>query len=80
MLRALSSLAALFPLLATAQTPAKLNRPAVGVFMIFDSAPGTAVDLMKTEVNQLLKPAGLALDWKLASENRGDQRFDGLVV
>jgi hypothetical protein len=75
-------LVVLLPLLAPAQAPPKsAPLPSVGVFMIFESVPGTAsVDLMKTEVNQLLQPAGLALDWRLASENRGDQPFAGLVV
>ncbi len=75
-------LAVLAPCLAAAQAPPKpAALPAVGVFMIFDSTPGSsAVDLMKTEANQLLQPAGLALDWRLASENHGDQPFAGLVV
>ena len=75
-------LAVLVPALLAAQAPPKsAPLPAVGVFMIFDSTPGTnAVDLMKSEVDQLLQPAGLALDWRLASENHGNQPFDGLVV
>jgi hypothetical protein len=70
------------PVLLAAQAPPKsVPLPAVGVFMIFDTAPGNkAVDLMKAEVDQLLGPTGLALNWRLASENRGDQSFDGLVV
>ncbi len=41
--------------------------------MIFESTPAAgAVNLMKSEVDQLLQPAGLALKWKLTSENRGN--------
>jgi len=75
-------LALLLPLAAAAQTPPNsAPLPSVGVFMIFDSRPGNeAIDLMKAEVNQLLQPAGLDLKWRLASENRGNQPFDDLVV
>jgi hypothetical protein len=34
---------------------------------------------MKKEVAELLKPSGLALDFRLAADNRGDQSFAGLV-
>jgi hypothetical protein len=53
--------------------------PSVGVFLDFDSVPGAAsVDVMKKEVNSLLK--GISLNWRLVSENHGDEPFNGLVV
>jgi hypothetical protein len=53
--------------------------PAVGVFLDFDSVPGTtSVDVMKKEVDSLLK--GVKLNWRLLSENHGNEPFAGLVV
>jgi hypothetical protein len=53
----------------------------VGVVMDFESAPGSAsVAAMEQEVNDLLKPSGISLDWQLAKENRGDRPFASLVV
>jgi hypothetical protein len=49
--------------------------------MDFESVPGpTAMAAMEQEVNELLKPSGIALDWRLAKENRGDHPFASLVV
>lgn len=49
--------------------------------MEFDSTPGAAsVEVMKKEVDDLLKPAGLSLDWRLIKENHGNEPFAGLVV
>ncbi|HLH17283.1 MAG TPA: hypothetical protein VKX45_08685 [Bryobacteraceae bacterium] len=63
------------------KTPTSRKTPSVGVFLDFDTAPGTVpMEMMKKEVDKILKPAGVALDWRLASENRGDQAFSGLVV
>jgi hypothetical protein len=60
--------------------PAK-NIPSVGVFLDFDSVPGSVpMDVMKKEVDKILKPSGLALDWRTTSENHGDEAFSGLVV
>ncbi len=82
--------AALSALLAFAQKPpdsqdpkppASKGKPSVGVFLDFDTAPGTVpMEMMKKEVDQILQPAGVALDWRLTSENHGDQAFSGLVV
>lgn len=80
-----------FPLLACALGPAlfvfaqsPVKSPvagSIGVFMDFESTPGAAsVDAMKKEVDELLKPSGVSLDWQLTSENRGDQAFADLVV
>jgi hypothetical protein len=53
--------------------------PAVGVFIDFDSVPGSAsVETMKKEVNSLLK--GVTLNWRLLKENHGNETFSGLVV
>lgn len=61
--------------------PVSKNIPSVGVFLDFDSVPGTVpVDVMKKEVDKILKPSGVALDWRMASENHGNEVFSGLVV
>jgi hypothetical protein len=61
--------------------PVSKNIPSVGVFLDFDSVPGAVpVDVMKREVDKILKPSGVALDWRLTSENHGDEVFNGLVV
>jgi hypothetical protein len=84
MVRALrvAALAAFSALLTFGQNPpASKNIPSVGVFLDFDSVPGAVpVDVMKKEVDKILKPSGVALDWRMASENHGDEVFSGLVV
>jgi len=71
-------------LLLSGQTLPKDNSsPSVGVFMDFDrdSAPGAdSLEVMKKEVEELLKPSGVSLNWRLAKENNGNQAFAGLVV
>jgi len=57
------------------------TKPSVGVYLDFDSAPGDiAVETMKREVEEILEPSGVTLDWRLAKENRGNEAFTGLVV
>ncbi len=64
---------------AFAQTQA-LPSP-VGIFLDFDAAPGAIpVEVMKQEVEGLLKEAGLALNWRLVSDNHGDQVFSRVVL
>jgi hypothetical protein len=71
----LAALAAFVVLSASAQTPT------VGVFLDFDTAPSKApVEVMKKEVEALLKNSGVTLDWRMAADHRGDESFDGLVV
>ncbi|HUK16983.1 MAG TPA: hypothetical protein VLW65_11250 [Bryobacteraceae bacterium] len=61
--------------------PLPAQQPRVGIFMDFERVPGpAAVAAMEQEVNQLLKPAGITLDWRLAKENRGNLSFASLVV
>ncbi len=49
--------------------------------MVFDSVPEIrAVEIMENEADDLLKPAGLSLAWRLAAENRDSETFAGLVV
>ncbi len=49
--------------------------------MDFDSVPGqAAMSAMEQEVDKLLKPSGISLDWRLTRENRGDRTFASLVV
>jgi len=53
----------------------------VAVFMDFESLPGpAAVAAMEQEVNNLLKPSGISLDWRLTRDNHGDRTFASLVV
>ncbi len=69
-------------ILAFAQTPPKSPvSPSIGVFMDFDSVPGAGwLTGMEDQVQELLKPAGMALDWGLVRDNRGRKAFAGLVV
>jgi hypothetical protein len=83
MIRVLTSAAAaaLSLQLAFAQNPAPKTVPSVGVFLDFDSVPGPVpMEAMKREVDAILKPSGVALNWRVASENRGEESFAGLVV
>jgi hypothetical protein len=84
MVRALrvAAVAAFSALVSFGQNPpASKNIPSVGVYLDFDSVPGAVpVDVMKNEVDKILKPSGVALDWRLTSENHGDEVFSGLVV
>jgi len=53
----------------------------VGVFLDFDSAPSrAAIEVMKHEVDHLLRPSGVSLNWRMAAENRGDESFASLVL
>jgi hypothetical protein len=71
--------AAISALVAQCQTP--VLHPSVGVFLDFDSVPGKlSLEVMKKEVDALLKPSGVSLDWRLSEENHGDESFAGLVV
>jgi hypothetical protein len=74
--------AALTALLSFGQTPpASKDIPSVGVYIDFDSVPASVpMDVMKHEVDKILKPSGVALDWRLTSQNHGDEVFAGLVV
>jgi hypothetical protein len=70
--------AACSALFAFCETPPKTS---VGVFLDFDSIPGKkSVEIMKKEVDLLLKPSGVSVDWRLAGENQGNESFGGLVV
>jgi hypothetical protein len=49
--------------------------------MDFERVPGpAAIAAMEQEVNELLKPSGIALEWRLTKDNRGDRTFSSLVV
>jgi len=62
----------LLPLLASAQT--------VGVVLDFDQVPGKVpVEVMKKEVDALLKASGITLDWRTAGGPNGGASFDDLV-
>jgi hypothetical protein len=58
-----------------------LTHPAVAVFMDFDSKPGdNSIAVMKREAEDLLKAAGIALDWKMVTGNQGKESSPGLVM
>jgi hypothetical protein len=49
--------------------------------MDFDAAPAnTAVDAMQREVDHIMRPAGLRVNWRHLGENRGTEAFNGVVV
>ena len=55
--------------------------PSVAVFMDFDTKPGAVpLAVMEKEAGDLLKSAGIALDWRLVRQNHGAEAFAGLVV
>src|SRR5947207_878549 len=55
--------------------------PTLAVYMDFDATPGvSALAIMQHEVDGLLKPAGIAVNWRLARENKGDEEYSRLVV
>ncbi|MBV8906736.1 MAG: hypothetical protein JOZ22_24100 [Acidobacteriia bacterium] len=55
--------------------------PAIAVFMDFDGKPlDLSLEEMKKEVEGLLKSSGVALSWRMLSENHGTDASPGLVV
>jgi hypothetical protein len=49
--------------------------------MEFESVPGgQSLTAMKREVDALLEPAGIKLNWRLSRENHGDEIFSRLVM
>jgi hypothetical protein len=74
-----SSLWAAFAALSVSCLTAQ--QPRVAVYMDFEKIPGTAaVSAMERETERLLKPSGIALDWRLTRENHGDHPVPALVV
>src|SRR5215471_14061421 len=54
--------------------------PTVAVFMHFDREPaGPSVDAMEREVDDLLRPSGIVVNWRLTNQAAGET-YDGLVV
>jgi hypothetical protein len=57
------------------------SRPAVAIFMDFDSKPGDAsVAVMKHEAEALLKASGVDLNWQMLDPSHGTKPSPGLVV
>jgi hypothetical protein len=55
--------------------------PSVGVFIDFDAVPSErSVAAMKKEAGDILSSAGFQLDWRLLSQNRGEESFSNVVV
>jgi hypothetical protein len=79
---ALAGIAALTLRVASAQNAAPPTiSPTVGVYMNFEAAPvGTALEFMQREVDKLLEPAGVKVNWRLTRDNRGDEAYSRLMV
>ncbi|HWQ55582.1 MAG TPA: hypothetical protein VN442_17985 [Bryobacteraceae bacterium] len=57
------------------------KKPSVGIYVDYEAPPSAlAVEAMKREVGSIMKPTGLGVDWRLLSENRGQEAFARLVV
>lgn len=55
--------------------------PLIGVYMQFDREPGNVpVIVMERAVENLLKPAGIAVAWRRTRENSGTESFSDLAV
>ena len=55
--------------------------PTLGIYMDFEATPGgPSLAVMKSEVDALLKPAGVRVHWGLTRENRGNETYSRLVV
>src|SRR5581483_3264356 len=55
--------------------------PLIGVYLDFDHLPeGVPVQVMEHAVENLLKPAGVTLAWRLSNQNLGTEAFSGLAV
>jgi hypothetical protein len=53
----------------------------VGVYLQFEVSPSPAVlRSMQQEVARIMDPLGLQFDWRLASQNRGTELFDRVVL
>lgn len=64
----------------TAQSLVAAN-PNIGIYLTFDSTPAELpLQVMAHEVELLMQPSGVSLDWRLASLNRGDEPFAGVVL
>jgi hypothetical protein len=69
-------LSALFtlPLLAAAA-------PSLAIYVDFESQPASsAFRLMRAEVERLIKPAGVEVNWRKLADNRGLEAFGRVVV
>jgi hypothetical protein len=66
---------------ARAQTLHAPGSPTLGVYMDFEMAPGGAsLAAMKREVDALLRPTGIRVNWRMIQENRGNETYSRLVV
>jgi hypothetical protein len=55
--------------------------PSLGIYVDFESQPGSsAFRLMRAEVERLIKPAGLEVNWRKLADNRGLEAFGRVVV
>jgi hypothetical protein len=60
---------------------APADGPTVGIILQFDNNPGVApIRVMEQEVEQLLKPSGVALDWRFANQGHGDEPLSRWIV
>jgi hypothetical protein len=53
----------------------------VGVYLDFDENPSNvAVEAMRKEASSVLNRVGIKIEWRLVSENQGNEPFERLVV
>jgi hypothetical protein len=57
------------------------ERPAVGLYLDFERTPSSAItQSMKAEVERILEPSGLRLDWRMLEGMRTDENFESVAV
>ena len=57
------------------------QQASVGIFLDFEKAPSAAlVEILRAHTNELLKPAGIPLTWRLLSESKGDESFPDVFI
>src|SRR5215831_3766083 len=67
--------------IACAQVLHAPGSPTLGVYMDFEKSPGgSSLAAMKREVDSLLKPAGIRVNWRMIQDNRGNETYSRLVV
>lgn len=74
--------AILAALLSSAATALEMpSPPAVGLYLDFEKpTPSATIESMKAEVERILAPSGLRLEWQMLQDPRGGQNFADLAV
>ncbi len=57
------------------------SAPSITIFLDFETLPSaTSVFQMEREVTEILKPSGLALEWRMLNDRQSGESFQDLVV